>query len=104
MCGRAACTVDPARLVELYKPRNNFRNQSSYRKSFNVGPYSSSHLPVVSEQEDPSHNVSTDLAAMQWGLAPYWNPQKQGSDTTKLFNARVGMFLFVWFIIASYFK
>lgn len=89
MCGRAACTLDPDRVVSRFKPKDGFRNRSKYRPSFNVAPYSSNHLPVVSQREDPSHALNTDVAAMQWGLKPSWFKDTQ--EEIKLFNTRVGM-------------
>lgn len=95
MCGRAACTLAPAAIVDRYKPKNGFRHAEDYRPSPNIAPFGKAHLPVLSLQHDTSSNaVTTDVAAMRWGLIPVWQKEDvANNDDPKSFNARIGTFI-----------
>lgn len=102
MCGRAACTLAPAYIEDRYKPKNGFRNADKLVQSFNIGPFGTSCLPVISQYEDvesSSRTVSTDAAAMRWGLIPVWQKDSEiRNNDTKLYNARFGMQLLMYTI------
>jgi putative SOS response-associated peptidase YedK len=93
MCGRAACTLAPAHIEERYKPKNGFRNVEDYHPSPNIAPFGRAYLPVLSaQQDDASKEVTTDVAAMRWGLIPFWQKDDQANNADpKSFNARTGI-------------
>jgi putative SOS response-associated peptidase YedK len=95
MCGRVACTLAPATIVDRYKPQHGFRNAENYHPSVNIAPFGKAYLPVLSLQQDTNNTVTTDVAAMRWGLIPVWQKDEEASnDDPKFFNARSGIILY----------
>lgn len=71
MCGRAACTLDPAAVRKRFDVKGKTKEEEKFKPSYNVCPMT--YQPIVC-----FHDSERELHYMQWGLVPFFMKSMEG--------------------------